>query len=100
MPFRGRRHVCANGLMPGMLMATSRETLPRVRRIVVAELALEIGFLAGDYAVTDDEGEGHQRQQQPEAVQGNGQADEPEHHAEVDGVARKAVGAAVDYGRG
>jgi hypothetical protein len=32
-----------------------------VAAIDVTELALEIGFLAGDYAVADDEGEGHQR---------------------------------------
>src|SRR5882757_10916796 len=58
-----------------------------VAAIDVPELALEIGFLAGDHAVADDKREGHQRHQQPETVEGNGQADEPQHHAEIDGVA-------------
>ena len=40
-----------------------------VATIDIAELALEIGFLAGHYAVADDEREGHQRQQQPEIVE-------------------------------
>ena len=31
MAFRGRHHVCANGLVPGMLMSTSRETSTPVR---------------------------------------------------------------------
>src|SRR5579859_7144225 len=65
-----------------------------VAAIDIAELALEIGFLAGDDAVADDEDEGHQRQQEPEAVEGNGQADQPQHHAEVDGIAREEIGRA------
>src|SRR5215471_20451919 len=78
------------------------EPAPHTRAVVaidVTELALEIGFLAGDYAVADDEGEGCQRQQQPEAVEGNGQADEPQHHAEINGIAREAVRAGIDDGR-
>src|SRR5882757_5389365 len=66
-----------------------------VAAIDVSELALEIGFLAGDHTVADDKREGHQPHQQPEAVEGNGQADEPQHHAEIDGVAREAVGASL-----
>src|SRR5215813_9708313 len=51
-----------------------------VATVDIAELALEIGFLAGHYAVADDEREGHHRHRQPEAVEGNGQADEPQYH--------------------
>jgi hypothetical protein len=36
-----------------------------IAEIDVAELALEISFLAGDHAVTDDEIEGHQRHDDP-----------------------------------
>ena len=78
------------------------EPAPHTRAVVaidVTELALEIGFLAGDYAVADDEGEGCQCQQQPEAVEGNGQADEPQHHAEINGIAREAVRGGIDDGR-
>src|SRR5205823_11592362 len=71
-----------------------------VAAIDVSELALEIGFLAGDHTVADDKREGHQRRQQPEAVEGNGQADEPQHHAEIDGVAREAIRASLHDGRG
>ena len=59
--------------------------------IDITEPALEIGFLAGHYAVTDDEREGHQHHQQPEIVERDGQADQTQEHAEVDGVAREAV---------
>src|SRR6266852_8827819 len=59
-----------------------------------------MGFLAGDHAVADDEGEGHERHQQPKAVEGNGETDEPHNHAEVDGVAREVIGASVDDRRG
>src|SRR5262249_58183684 len=62
-----------------------------VATVDIAELALEIGFLAGHYAVADDEGEGHQHDQQPESVERNGQADQTQEHAEGDGVAREAV---------
>src|SRR5215831_6982815 len=78
------------------------EPAPHTRAVVaidVAELALEIGFLTRYYAVADDEGERCQCQQQPEAVEGNGQADEPQHHAEINGIARKAVRAGIDDGR-
>jgi hypothetical protein len=78
------------------------EPAPHTRAVLaidVTELALEIGFLAGDYAVADYEGEGCQCQQQPEAVEGNGQADEPQHHAEINGIAREAVRAGIDDGR-
>src|SRR6266704_2278112 len=51
------------------------------------------------YTVADDKREGHQRRRQPEAVEGNGQADEPQHHAEIDGVAREAVRARVHVSR-
>ena len=48
---------------------------PRVvAAIDVAELALEIGFLAGDHSIAEDKREEHQRHPQPEAVDGNGQA--------------------------
>src|SRR5262245_60661416 len=74
---------------------------PRVvAAIDVPELALEIGFLAGDHTVADHKCEGYQRHQQPEAVEGNGQADEPQYHAKIDGVAREAVRASLHDGRG
>src|SRR5262245_60030941 len=60
-----------------------------VATVDIAELALEIGFLAGHYAVADDEGEGHQHDQQPEIVERNGQADQTQERAEVEGVARE-----------
>src|SRR6516162_5120798 len=78
------------------------EPAPHARAVVaidVTELALEIGFLTRDYAVADDEGEGCQCQQQPEAVEVNGQADEPQHHAEINGITRQAVRAGIDDGR-
>src|SRR5262249_59614924 len=71
-----------------------------VATVDIAELALEIGFLAGHYAVADDEGEGHQHDQQPEIVERNGQADQTQERAEVDGVAREAVRSALDDGGG
>jgi hypothetical protein len=43
--------------------------------VEIAELALEIGFLAGHDAVADDQREGHQHLQQPEIVERDGQAD-------------------------
>src|SRR5262249_30019215 len=67
-----------------------------VAEIAVAELAREMGFLAGDYAVADDEIERDQREQQPQAVERDGEPDQPQHHAEIDRVAREAVGAAGD----
>src|SRR5690349_2392484 len=66
-----------------------------VAAIDVPELAFEIGFLAGDHTVADDKRKGCQRHQQPEAVERNSQADEPQHHAEIDGIAREAVGSSV-----
>jgi hypothetical protein len=60
---------------PQALQAVPLQPAPDTRAVVaidVAELALEIGFLAGDYPVANNEDEGHQRQQQPEAVKGNG----------------------------
>jgi hypothetical protein len=67
-----------------------------VAAIDLAEPALEIGFLPRDHAVTDHEGEGHERHQEPGAVEGDGETDERQHHAEVDGIAREAVGPGVD----
>jgi hypothetical protein len=71
-----------------------------VATIDITELALEIGFLAGHYAVADDEREEHQYHQQPEIVERDGQADQTQEHAEVDGVAREAVRSALDDGGG
>ena len=45
-----------------------------VATVDITELALEISFFAGYDTVADDKREGHQRHQQPEAVEGNGQA--------------------------
>jgi hypothetical protein len=53
-----------------------------VAAIDLAERALEIGFLPGDHALADDEGEGRERHERPGAVEGNGEIDEPQHHAE------------------
>src|SRR5215813_14057135 len=66
----------------------------------ITEPALEIGFLAGHYAVTDDEREGHQHQQEPEIVERDGQAGQAQKCGEVDGVAREAVRSAPDDGPG
>src|SRR5262249_12293491 len=52
------------------------------------------------YAVADDEREGHQHYQQPEIVERDGQADQTQEHAEVNGVAREAVRPALDDGGG
>jgi hypothetical protein len=71
-----------------------------IAAIDIAELALKIGFLAGDYTIPNDQGERYRYQQQPEGVEGNGQADEAQHHGEVNGIAREPVGAGVDYCRG
>src|SRR5262249_23608266 len=57
----------------------------------VAELALEIGFLAGDHAVTDDEIKQHQRHEDPQTVEGDREADQAKDHAEINRVAREAV---------
>src|SRR5215831_5938511 len=90
----------------GLQLARERRALqpgPYTRAVAtvdIAELALEIGFLAGDYTVADDEGEGHQHDQQPEIVERNGQADQTQEQAEVDGVAREAVRSALDDGGG
>src|SRR5262249_34776119 len=67
-----------------------------VATVSITELALEIGFLAGYYAVADDEREGHQHYQQPEIVERDGQADQTQEHAEVNGAAREAVRSALD----
>src|SRR5262249_61432276 len=80
------------GLQLGDLRVNGRALQPApytraVATVDIAELALEIGFLAGHYAVADDEGEGHQHDQQPEIVERNGQADQTQEQAEVDGVA-------------
>jgi len=71
-----------------------------VATVDITELALEIGFFAGHYAVADDEREGHQHHQHLDIVERNGQADQAQEHAEVDGVAREAVGSAPDDGGG
>src|SRR5262249_42564913 len=62
-----------------------------VAEIDVAELALEIVFLAGDHAVTDDEIEQHQRHEDPQTVEGHREADQAKDHAEINRVAREAV---------
>src|SRR5262245_32321705 len=64
----------------------------------ITELAIEIGFLTGHYAVADDEREGHQHHWQPEIVEADGQTDQTKEHAEVDGVAREAVRSTLDDG--
>src|SRR5262245_52344961 len=71
-----------------------------VAAVDITEPALEIGFLAGHYAVTDDEREGHQHQQEPEIVERDGQAGQAQKRGEVDGVAREAVRSAPDDGGG
>src|SRR5215471_4947247 len=71
-----------------------------VGTVNITELALKIGFFAGDYAVANDEREGHQHYQKPEIVERNGQADQTQEHAEVNGVAREAVRSALDDGSG
>src|SRR5687768_1528917 len=81
--------ICCHALQPA----------PHARAVVaigIAELALEIGFLAGHHAVANDEGAGHECREQPEAVEGNGETDEPKKHAEVDRIAREAVGSGLD----
>src|SRR5262245_2604841 len=99
---RNNRRACT---CPATL-ASWREALqpaPHTRAVTainVAELALEIGFLVGHYAVADDERKGHQHYQQPEIVESDGQADQTQEHAEVDGVAREAVRPALDDGGG
>src|SRR5262249_13850009 len=67
-----------------------------IAEIDVAELALEIGFLAGDHAVTDDEIEQHQRSEDPQTVEGDSDSDLAKDHAEINGVAREAVGSVHD----
>src|SRR5262245_48149509 len=62
-----------------------------VAEIDVAELALEIGFFAGDHAVTDDEIEQHQRREDPQTVEGDSEADQAKNHGEINRVAREAV---------
>ena len=42
----------------------------------------------------------HEHHQQPDAVEGNGETGETQHHAEVDGNTREVVGPCVDDGRG
>ncbi len=65
--------------IPHSLRGKVLQPTPDVRAIAaIAELALEIGLLAGNYPVADDEDEGYQRHQQPEAVKDNGQADKPQ----------------------
>src|SRR4051812_3069058 len=79
--------------------STALQPAPHARAVAaidLAERALEIGFLPRDHAVADDEGERHERHQRPEAVEGDGETDERQHHAEVDGIAREAVGPGVD----
>jgi hypothetical protein len=46
-----------------------------VATVDITELAFEVGFLAGHYAVADDQREGHQHHQQPEIVERDCQAD-------------------------
>jgi hypothetical protein len=56
----------ALGIDVGIILREELQPAPHARAataIDVAELALEIGFLTGDYTVADDECEGHQRQQ-------------------------------------
>src|SRR5262249_58941735 len=71
-----------------------------IAAVDIAELALEIGFLAGHYAVADEEREGQQHDQQPEIVERDGQADQTQEHPEVDGVAREAERTALHAGGG
>lgn len=88
-----RESICCPSLQPA----------PHARAVVaigVAERALKISFLTGHHAVANYKGEGHERPDQPKAVEGNGETDEPEKHAEVDGIAREAVGSALDDGSG
>jgi hypothetical protein len=67
-----------------------------IAAIDVAELALEIGFLPGDHAVTDDEIEGHQRRDDPQTVEGDREADQAKDHGEINRIAREAVGPVRD----
>jgi len=62
-----------NSAHPICQLAYSR----RRTRVRFLELALKTAFLARDHTVADDKREGHERHQQPEAVDGNGQADKP-----------------------
>ena len=71
-----------------------------VATIDITELAPQIGFLAGHYAVADDQREGHKHHRQPEIIERDGQADLTQEHAEVDGVAREAIRFALDDGGG
>src|SRR5262249_25001784 len=70
-----------------------------VAEIDVAELALEIGFFAGDHAVTDDEIEQHQRSEDPQTVESDSEADQAKNHGEINRVAREGVGSVRDDGR-
>ena len=65
------------------MTATCSATLPLVTRM----------FLLGQE-------EGHERHQQPDAVEDSGETNETQHHAEVDGITREAIGPCVDDGRG
>src|SRR5262249_37581725 len=88
-------------LLPGASGALQPAPHARaVRTVNITERALKIGFLAGHYAVADDEREGHQHYQQPEIVERDGQAAQTQDHAEVNGVAREAVRSALDDGSG
>src|SRR6476660_8760598 len=86
-----------------LVTSTALQPAPHARAIAaidLAEPALEVGFLPRDHAVADDEGEGHERHHRPEAVEGDGETDERQHHAEGDGIAREAVAPGVDDGYG
>src|SRR5262249_47401566 len=92
-----RRHpgfACASAQTRAWSQPTARGGL--IAEIDVAELALEIGFLAGDHTVTDDEIEQHQRREDPQTVEGNREADQAKEHAEINGVGREAVGSVRD----
>src|SRR5713101_5581633 len=67
-----------------------------VAEIDVAELAFEIGFLASDHAVANDKIERHQRGEDPQTIEADGEADLAEEHADIDGVAREAIRSVCD----
>jgi hypothetical protein len=87
----------------GSIRCEALQRAPHARAVVaigVAKLALEIGFLTRHDAVANDEGEGRERSEQPEIVEGDSETDELKTYAKVDGIAREAVGSGLDDGGG
>src|SRR4051794_20017519 len=64
-----------DGAVGGRLLQGRLQPAPYTRAVAtidITELALEVDFFAGHYAVADHEGEGHQHHQQPDIVERDG----------------------------